>query len=170
MTNERPSFGYWPELSPAARKSKAVAALVLQRLRARNNPRPVVIDCPSRALGQIPAAIKESRRENFFALYLNTRNHLLHSEIVSIGTLSASLVHPREVFAPAIFHCAAALIVAHNHPSGDCAPSTEDKDATRRLENAGALLGIPLLDHIIVSSNGDFYSFRERGEVRPPGA
>ncbi len=111
---------------------------------------------------QIPDAVKSGKKEHFLAFYLNSRNQLIRFETVSIGTLSASLVHPREVFAPAIESTAAALIVAHNHPSGDCAPSPEDKVATRRLKESGELLGIPLLDHLIVSSSR-FFSFRENG-------
>jgi DNA repair protein RadC len=78
---------------------------------------------------------------------------------VSIGTLSASLVHPREVFGPAILLNAAAIILAHNHPSGDTSPSAEDKEATRRMSKAGELLGIPLIDHLIVSPD-NYFSFK----------
>jgi DNA repair protein RadC len=110
----------------------------------------------------VPAEVRAGRKEHFVAFYLDARSRLLRFETVSIGTLSASLVHPREVFAPAISHSAAGLVVAHNHPSGDCAPSAEDKDATRRLARSGELLGIPLLDHVIVADRG-FFSFREHG-------
>ena len=113
-------------------------------------------------LAFVPQAVRAGRKEHFLAFYVNARSHLVHQETVSIGTLSASLVHPREVFSPAIEHGAAALIVAHNHPSGDCSPSPEDKDATRRLLRSGELLGIPLLDHMIVSVSGVF-SFKEHG-------
>ncbi len=123
---------------------------------------PPILDAPTRVAEQIPFSIKSAKKENFLAFYLNSRNQLIFSETVSIGTLSASLVHPREVFAPAIEHSSAALIVAHNHPSGDCSPSPEDKAATKRLKESGELLGIPLLDHLIVSSRG-FFSFRENG-------
>ena len=83
-------------------------------------------------------------------------------DTVSIGTLSASLVHPREVFSPAIAHAAAAIVAVHNHPSGYPTPSSEDRDVTRRLQRAGELLGIPLADHVVVSAAG-FFSFREHG-------
>lgn len=123
-----------------------------------------VLDSPSRVMEQIPVEVRGGQKEHFIALYLNTRNQLIKFETVSIGTLSASLVHPREVFGPGISHSAAALIVAHNHPSGDCAPSPEDKVATRRLKESGELLGIPLLDHLIVSDRSVF-SFREHGLI-----
>ena len=95
-------------------------------------------------------------------LCLNARRQLLKFEVVSIGTLSASLVHPREIFAVAISAGAAAVVVAHNHPSGDVSPSAEDREATRRLQRAGELLGIPVADHVIVSESS-FFSFRESG-------
>lgn len=123
-----------------------------------------VLDSPSRVMEQIPAEVRSGRKEHFIALYLNSRNQLIKFETVSIGTLSASLVHPREVFGPGISHSAAALVVAHNHPSGDTQPSPEDKDATKRLQRSGELLGIPLLDHLIVSEHSVF-SFRENGLI-----
>ena len=96
------------------------------------------------------------------ALYLNARNRLIHRETVSIGTLTASLVHPREVFAPAIERRAASVIIAHNHPSGDLRPSAEDREATRRIAQAGRILGIALLDHVLVTETG-YFSFRQGG-------
>jgi DNA repair protein RadC len=100
--------------------------------------------------------------ENFFALYLDAKGRLLHERSVSCGTLTSSLVHPREVFAPALLHRAATLVVAHNHPSGDPEPSSEDRAATRRLQRAGRLLGIELLDHVVIARAG-YASFVERG-------
>ncbi len=102
------------------------------------------------------------RRECFHALHLDAKGRLLWEERVSEGTLTASLVHPREVFAPAILHRAAAVVVAHNHPSGDPEPSAEDRATTRRLQRAGRLLGIELLDHVIVGA-GAYISFLEKG-------
>ncbi|MDE2490718.1 MAG: DNA repair protein RadC, partial [Elusimicrobia bacterium] len=136
------------------------AAAELAR-RGRPDPRPVV-DSARAAAGLVPAAMRAARKEHFAILCLNARRQLVHQEVVSIGTLSASLVHPREVFAPAITHAAAAVVAAHNHPSGDPTPSAEDRDATRRLQRAGELLGIPLADHVVVSATG-FFSFREHG-------
>ena len=100
--------------------------------------------------------------ESFHALYLDAKGRLAHERTISLGTLTRSLVHPREVFAPAVAHRAAAVIVAHNHPSGDPEPSAEDRATTRRLQRAGRLLGIELLDHVVVARGG-YVSFLERG-------
>ncbi len=100
----------------------------------------------------------------FFALLLDSKNRLLRDEVVSIGTLTASLVHPREVFRPAIREAAASIIVAHNHPSGDPSPSAEDMDVTARLRSAGELIGIPVLDHVILGA-GTYTSLAERGRM-----
>lgn len=125
------------------------------------DPRPVISNARA-AAGAIPASVREAKKEHFMLLCLNARRQLIHLETVSIGTLSASLVHPREVYSPAILHNAAAVVCLHNHPSGDPSPSAEDREATRRLQRAGELLGIPLADHIIVSASS-FFSFREAG-------
>jgi DNA repair protein RadC len=95
----------------------------------------------------------DSDKECFRGLYLNSRYQLIHDEIISVGTLTASLVHPREVFRSAINHGAAALIVAHNHPSGDNAPTDADNAITTQLRLGAEIVGIDLLDHIIVVHN-----------------
>ena len=102
------------------------------------------------------------RKEHFRALYLDARRRLVKTETVSIGTLTSSLVHPREVFQPAVAHSAAAVVVAHNHPSGDPEPSPEDLALTRRLRQAGEILGIEVLDHVVVG-RGRFVSLKARG-------
>jgi DNA repair protein RadC len=145
-----------------ARAAALLAAFELaRRCSGKQDHRPC-LDTPARVSEAVPLAIRESRKEHLLAFYLNARSQLICQETVSIGTLSASLVHPREVFSPAVAHSAAAVVVAHNHPSGDCSPSADDRDTTRRLVRAGELLGIPLLDHIIVAGDR-FFSFRERG-------
>jgi len=101
-------------------------------------------------------------RERFLALYLDTRHRVLALETVSIGSLNASLVHPREVFQPAVAMAAAALVVAHNHPSGCPCPSADDLDLTERLDRCGELLGIALLDHLVVGDD-EIVSIREHG-------
>jgi len=101
-------------------------------------------------------------REHFLALYLDTRHRIQAVETVSVGSLNASLVHPREVFKPAVAWSAAAVIVAHNHPSGCASPSSDDLDLTARLISCGRLLGIELLDHIIVAGR-ELLSLREHG-------
>lgn len=99
-------------------------------------------------------------REHFLTLILDGQHRVVGIDDVSVGTLNASLVHPREVFKTAILANAAAIIAAHNHPSGDLTPSAEDKAITKRLADAGSLLGIRLLDHVIVTSNG-YFAFSE---------
>lgn len=101
-------------------------------------------------------------RERFVALYLDTRHRILALETVSIGSLNASLVHPREVFGPAVAMAAAALVVAHNHPSGCPSPSADDLELTARLDRCGELLGIALLDHL-VAGDDEIVSIREQG-------
>lgn len=100
--------------------------------------------------------------EVFRVLLLDSKNHFLHFEDISRGSLSTSVVHPREVFWSAVYHRAAAIICLHNHPSGDPAPSREDRECTGRLLHAGGILGIRVLDHIIVGEN-DYYSFADAG-------
>lgn len=92
-------------------------------------------------------------KENFRGLYLNSRYKLIHSETISIGTIDASIVHPREIFRPAIEHGSSAIIIAHNHPSGTLKATPEDFAVTQKIKEAGDLLGIELLDHLIISKN-----------------
>lgn len=104
---------------------------------------------------------RASKKEHFAVFFLDARNQEIKREIISVGTLSANLVHPREVFEPAIVHSAAHLIIAHNHPSGNPEPSKEDIEVTKRLKEAGTLLGIEVLDHVVVSK-GTHFSFKEK--------
>jgi DNA repair protein RadC len=108
------------------------------------------------------ARLRGLRKETFYALLLDGKNRLLREERVSEGTLTSSLVHPREVFAPAVRESAAALIVVHNHPSGDPTPSPEDREVTRRLRAAGEIVGIRVLDHVVVGEDA-YVSFLEKG-------
>lgn len=110
----------------------------------------------------VRSLIGDTDREHFLVLMLDSRYRVIGVNTVSVGTLTASLVHPRETFKPAILAGAAAIVVAHNHPSGECSPSPEDVATTRRLAKAGELLGIGVLDHVIVTTDGH-YSMREAG-------
>jgi len=101
------------------------------------------------------------KREHFIAFYLDSKNHLIEYRTISIGILNASLVHPREVFEPAVSLHSSSVIVAHNHPSGSVEPSSEDRDITKKLVESGRLLGIDVRDHIIVSNSG-FFSFQQQ--------
>jgi len=108
--------------------------------------------------------IANRKKEIFVVLYLNGRNKIVHKEQISVGTLNASLVHPREVFEPALKHSAASIILAHNHPSGETVPSPEDFSITKQLCDAGKLMGIEVLEHIIVAADG-YYSFKENNKL-----
>ncbi len=102
------------------------------------------------------------RQEYFLTLTLDGASHLISTRVISIGTLNQSLVHPREVFADAISDRAAGIIIAHNHPSGQCFPSHEDTVVTKRLKEVGKIMGIELLDHVIITHEG-YFSFQEEG-------
>ena len=116
--------------------------------------------------GDIAAAFSQELglldREHFICAHLDAKNRLISRETVSVGHLTAALVHPREVFKAAILANAAAIALVHNHPSGDPEPSREDIEITRRLVKAGELLGIPVLDHVVVTRRGHV-SIAERG-------
>jgi len=104
--------------------------------------------------------IRNNKKEHFVIFFLDARNQEIKREIVSVGSLNANLVHPREVFEPAVRHLAAQVILAHNHPAGDPSPSREDSEITKQLVDAGKLLGIEVKDHIIVSKT-NFFSFAD---------
>lgn len=108
--------------------------------------------------------MEETDREQLLVCCLDTKNQPLNLHVVSIGSLNASIVHPREVFKAAILSNAASIILYHNHPSGDPFPSAEDLSATERIRDCGKLMGIDLLDHLILGEN-TFYSMREKGDL-----
>jgi len=108
--------------------------------------------------------IRDKKKEYLVAFFLNARHQLITKETISIGTLTASLAHPREIFAPAIGKAAAGVILVHNHPSGNPSPSDEDIRLTRRIAQAGQIMGIELLDHLIIAENG-CYSFKTAGQL-----
>ena len=119
---------------------------------------------PEDAAELVMESMRHLRKEHFVCLFLNTKNRVLAQETVSIGTLDASLVHPREVFRAAMKHGAASMICIHNHPSGDPTPSREDINITKRLMEVGELVGIEVLDHIVIGDN-QYVSLKERGHV-----
>lgn len=154
-----------PELSGVVGKARgrrfAAALETAKRALGKGTGVSPVISSPSDVVPLL-ADIASEKREHFVVLLLNARNQVLRKELVSLGSLSASIVHPREVFLPAVTSSAASIILCHNHPSGDVTPSRDDVDLTRRLVEAGRIMGIEVLDHIIVSDS-DFLSLRERG-------
>lgn len=148
-----------------AKASRVAAALELgKRISVVSfNDRPK-IDNPQVASSLVMEEMRYLDREHFRIMILNTKNQVISVETISVGSLNSSIVHPREVFKHAIRKSAAALILVHNHPSGDPTPSSEDLKVTKRLMDAGILLGIEILDHIIIGDN-KFYSMKDRGII-----
>jgi DNA repair protein RadC len=122
------------------------------------------LDSPSQVFAFAAPATKDLKFEVFRVFVLDSRNRLIAEDVVSRGILTASLVHPREVFRPAIMAAGAAIIVTHNHPSGDPTPSRDDDGVTERLAKAGDLIGISLLDHLVIGE-ASYWSYRERGSI-----
>ncbi len=153
-----------PGLGPA----KAAALVAAVELGRRLAERPLRIGAriggPEDVERHFLPRVGDRARESFHVLLLDGRHRLLAEEEVSVGTLTASLVHPREVFRGAVAAAAAGLVLVHNHPSGDPSPSAEDRSVTRRLGEAGRILGIAVVDHVIVARGGH-YSFREAGAL-----
>lgn len=140
----------------------AAACELGRRLQREPRDRQPVLASPRSVWRHLSLELRDRERERFLVLCLNTRNELMREIVVSIGSLNASIVHPREVFKPALACTAASVIIAHNHPSGDPAPSREDREVTRVLVEAGRLLDVPLHDHVIVGADS-YYSFRDAG-------
>jgi len=124
--------------------------------------RVVIIKTPEDVVREVRGRLKGKKKEHFLALFLDTRNKLIKIEPISIGSLDSSIVHPREAFKEAVSSSAASVIFVHNHPSGDPKPSEDDIKLTKRLAEAGELLGIEVLDHIIVSDKG-YLSLKGKG-------
>jgi len=108
--------------------------------------------------------IRDHKKEHFVIFFLDSRNQEIKREIISVGTLNTNLVHPREVFEPAVKHLASQIIVAHNHPSGKAEPSEEDLLINKRLIEAGKIMGIDIVDHVIVT-NDLYFSFKDKGLI-----
>lgn len=124
------------------------------------------ISTPAHAVAKVRPWVIDWYKEHCFTLFLDGRNAAIQVELVSIGTLNASLVHPREVFRPALMRHAAQLLVLHNHPSGDVEPSPQDIELTNRLQKAGTLLGIEVIDHIIFAKpQARFVSMKDKNLI-----
>lgn len=143
----------------SAKASQIVASLELGR-RLLKEKKAALILSPEDVWNEL-RDIRDHRKEHFVVFYLDTRNQEIKREIISVGTLNASLVHPREVFEPAVRNLAAQIIIAHNHPSDNTDPSEEDIVLTKRLCEAGRILDIEIVDHVIVSKSG-YLSFKEK--------
>jgi DNA repair protein RadC len=146
----------------ASRAAAILAAFELGRRLGRSPAERLDLSTPEAVYRLCGPRLNHLRKERFLALALTTKNRLVREIMVSEGDLNSSIVHPREVFEPLIRLSAAAVIFVHNHPSGDPNPSRRDVDITQRLRQVGELLGIRVLDHIVVATEG-FYSFQSHG-------
>ena len=155
-------IGMLSGVGPAKSATVSASLEIGRRLAARRLRAGSAIRGPEDVYRHFHPSLRFVRHERFLVLLLNGRHRLLRQEVVSQGTLTASLVHPREVFRPALREAAAALILVHNHPSGDPTPSTEDRQVTERLARAGEILGVRVLDHVVVAEHG-YCSLREEG-------
>lgn len=150
-----------------AKAASLLACLELGRRLATQRLEPgAAIRTPEDVHRHFYASLRDLRHERFLVVLLDGRHRVMRFDLVSQGTLTASLVHPREVFRPALQAAAAAVVLVHNHPSGDPTPSAEDREITRRLFDAGEILGVRVLDHVIVAERG-YCSLREQGGLAP---
>ncbi len=146
-----------------AKAVQLLAAIELgRRLAQKEIDSRYTIRSPEDAAAYLMPEMESLTQENFVALFLNTKNQIIHKQTIFIGSLNASIVHPRELFREAIKRSAASIICAHNHPSGNATPSPEDIDVTQRLQEAGIIIGIELLDHVIIG-NHQYISMKEKG-------
>ena len=154
-----------PGIGPAV-AARVSAALEIGRRLAREGPvERMRIRGPRDVFERCAPGMQDLQQEEFRVLLLNTQHAVLREVVVTRGILDASVVHPREVFRTAVSESAAAVLLVHNHPSGDPTPSPEDREVTRQLSDAGRLLGIPVLDHVVVG-DARFVSFAESGLLR----
>lgn len=147
-------------------KAKAVQILAAvelgKRVYRKDSTERYTIRSPEDAANYLMTDMSTLQQEHFVALFLNVKNEILHKETIFIGSLNASIVHPRELFREAVKRSAASIICAHNHPSGNPAPSPEDIEVTKRLVAAGDMMGIDILDHIVIGDH-QFISLKEKG-------
>lgn len=153
------------KIGPAKAKLLLAALELGKRLYLSPPPeQKAVIKSPADVVNLLQGEMRLLDREHFIALLLNTKNEVIAKDTISIGSLNASLVHPRELFKNAIKRSAAALILVHNHPSGNPASSKQDEEITKRLTEAGKLLGIEILDHVIIG-DPNYVSLKEQGII-----
>ncbi|MBF2629083.1 RadC family protein [Listeria seeligeri] len=146
-----------------AKASKIMAAVELgKRISLVTEREEIVIRCPDDAVKLVMPELAFLFQEHFQCIFLNTKNQVIYRQTIFVGGLNASIVHPREVFRLALRKSAASLMCFHNHPSGDPSPSSEDLLVTKRLVEAGNIIGITLLDHIIIGKN-KYISLKEKG-------
>ncbi|MFO7874983.1 MAG: JAB domain-containing protein, partial [Desulfovermiculus sp.] len=160
-SNARPGIEELSKLEGVGPAKAALVAAALEFARRRIRPEGIKINTPLDVLPLI-RHYSDRKQEHFFCISLNGANEVINSRVVSIGLVNKTQVHPREVFADPITDRASAVVLAHNHPSGDLSPSKEDLILTRRLVQAGETLGLAVLDHIIFNHKAN-YSFLEHG-------
>ena len=154
----------FPGIGPV-KASRILAAFELsRRLLGERTPKRSVYGKSRDVFEAHSVVLRDEKKEAFLVILLDSKNRFIREERVSVGSLNSSIVHPREVFHPAIRECAASVLFLHNHPSGDPSPSEEDKQLTKRLVEAGRLMGIPVVDHIIIG-DGSYYSFFDHGTL-----
>ncbi|MFC5558165.1 DNA repair protein RadC [Ureibacillus thermophilus] len=149
-------------------QAKAVQLLAAIELGRRLSQKQIdsrfAVRSPKDAASYLMPEMSSLQQEHFVALYLNTKNQVIHKQTIFIGSLNSSIVHPREIFKEAIKRSAASIICAHNHPSGNAAPSPEDIEVTKRLQEAGYIIGIELIDHLIIGDH-QYFSLKEQGYI-----
>lgn len=140
-----------------------LAAMELgKRMRAHKDEERYIVRSPEDGAEYVMEEMQGLKQEHFVALFLNTKNQIIHRQTIFIGSLNASIVHPREIFREAVKRSCASVICAHNHPSGDPSPSQEDIHVTRRLVESGKMIGIDVLDHLVIGDH-TFISLKEKG-------
>ncbi len=159
------SIGNLLEVSGIGKAKASIILSALEFSRRRIRPEGVKIRSAN-DIAPLLNHLQDRKQEHFVCISLNGAHEVIETRTITIGLLNNCQVHPREVFAEAIVQRAAALILAHNHPSGSLEPSIQDKEVTQRLFECGTLLGIRVLDHVIVGKRGAFFSFAEQG-LRP---
>lgn len=146
-----------------AKAVQLLAAVELgRRLAQQQTDEKFTIRSPKDAADYLMADMTSLKQEHFVVLFLNIKNQIMHKQTIFVGSLNASIVHPREIFREAVRRSSASIICAHNHPSGNPAPSPEDIDVTKRLAEAGSIVGVELLDHVIIGDH-QFTSLKEKG-------
>ena len=150
----------------SAKAAEVMAAVELgKRQKAHIARHSAMVTCPEDAADYAMPRFRYEDREHFAVILLNVKNHILSMPVISVGSLTASVVHPREVFKAAIQQAAASIILVHNHPSGDPTPSKEDIEVTARMVQVGRVMDIPVLDHIILG-NDNYISLKEKGVIK----
>ena len=150
----------------SAKAAEVMAAVELgKRLNAHISRQRAMVTCPEDAADYAMPRFRYEDREHFAVILLNVKNHILSMPVISVGSLTASVVHPREVFKAAIQQTAASIILVHNHPSGDPTPSKEAIEVTARMVQVGRVMDIPVLDHIILG-NDNYISLKEKGVIK----